>query len=351
MKKCITALLLLFTLSVTSLLACTSADKPESATGKTSKTSKSINDKRTDLIPVTLNEVAHSIFYAPQYAAIELGYFEDEGLDLTLVNGAGADKVMTALISGDADIGFMGSEASIYVYQQGSDDYAVNFAQLTQRAGNFLVGREAQDNFTWADLKGKKVLGGRAGGMPEMVFEYILKKNGIDPAADLTIDQSINFGLTAAAFTSNDADYTVEFEPFATGLEKEGNGHVIASLGVDSGYVPYTAYSVKKSYLEKNPETIQKFTNAIQKGLEYVNTHSAEEIAKVIQPQFKETDEDTIATIVGRYKDQDTWKGDTVFEKDSFELLENILEEAGELNERVPYDKLVTTEFSQEAAK
>lgn len=306
---------------------------------------------RKQLKPVVLNEVAHSIFYAPQYAAIELGYFEDEGLDLTLVNGAGADKVMTALISGDADIGFMGSEASIYVYQQGSDDYAVNFAQLTQRAGNFLVGREAQDNFTWADLKGKKVLGGRAGGMPEMVFEYILKKNGIDPAADLTIDQSINFGLTAAAFTSNDADYTVEFEPFATGLEKEGSGHVIASLGVDSGYVPYTAYSVKKSYLEKNPETIQKFTNAIQKGLEYVNTHSAEEIAKVIQPQFKETDEDTIATIVGRYKDQDTWKGDTVFEKDSFELLENILEEAGELNERVPYDKLVTTEFSQEAAK
>ena len=306
---------------------------------------------RKQLKPVVLNEVDHSILYAPLYAAFELGYFEDEGLDLTLVNGAGADKVMTALISGDADIGFMGSEASIYVYQQGSDDYAVNFAQLTQRAGNFLVGREAQDNFTWADLKGKKVLGGRAGGMPEMVFEYILKKNGIDPAADLTIDQSINFGLTAAAFTSNDADYTVEFEPFATGLEKEGNGHVIASLGVDSGYVPYTAYSVKKSYLEKNPETIQKFTNAIQKGLEYVNTHSAEEIAKVIQPQFKETDEDTIATIVGRYKDQDTWKGDTVFEKDSFELLENILEEAGELNERVPYDKLVTTEFSQEAAK
>ena len=306
---------------------------------------------RKQLKPVVLNEVAHSIFYAPQYAAIELGYFEDEGLDLKLVNGAGADKVMTALISGDADIGFMGSEASIYVYQQGSDDYAVNFAQLTQRAGNFLVGREADSDFTWADLKGKKVLGGRAGGMPEMVFEYILKKNGIDPSTDLTIDQSINFGLTAAAFTSSDADYTVEFEPFATGLEKEGNGHVIASLGVDSGYVPYTAYSVKKSYLEKNPETIQKFTNAIQKGLEYVNTHSAEEIAKVIQPQFKETDEDTIATIVGRYKDQDTWKDDTVFEQDSFELLENILEEAGELNERVPYDKLVTTEFSQEAAK
>ena len=159
--------------------------------------------------PVTLNEVAHSIFYAPQYAAIELGYFKDEGIDLTLINSAGADKVMTALISGDADIGFMGSEASIYVYQQGSEDFAVNFAQLTQRAGNFLVGRTAQENFIWQDLKGKKVLGGRAGGMPEMVFEYILKKNGIDPKTDLTIDQSIDFGLTAAAFTSNDADYTV----------------------------------------------------------------------------------------------------------------------------------------------
>lgn len=243
--------------------------------------------KTADLTPVTLNEVAHSIFYAPQYAAIELGYFKDEGIDLTLVNGAGADKVMTALISGDADIGFMGSEASIYTYANGAEDYAVNFAQLTQRAGNFLVGREPQPEFQWADLKGKKVLGGRAGGMPQMVFEYILKKNGIDPAVDLTIDQSINFGLTAAAFTSNDADYTVEFEPFATGLEKEGSGHVVASLGVDSGYVPYTAYSAKKSYMEKNPEIIQKFTNAIQKGLEYVNSHSSEEIAKVIQPQFK----------------------------------------------------------------
>ncbi|MEY8356121.1 ABC transporter substrate-binding protein [Lachnospiraceae bacterium 54-53] len=307
--------------------------------------------KASDMTPVTLNEVAHSIFYAPQYAAIELGYFEDEGIDLTLVNGAGADKVMTALISGDADIGFMGSEASIYTYANGSEDYAVNFAQLTQRAGNFLVGRNQQPDFQWADLKGKKVLGGRAGGMPQMVFEYILKKNGIDPATDLTIDQSISFGLTAAAFTSNDADYTVEFEPFATGLELEGNGYVVASLGVDSGYVPYTAYSAKKSYLEKNPETIQKFTNAIQKGLEYVNSHSSEEIAKVIQPQFKETDIKTIATIIDRYKEQDTWKKDTVFLKDSFELLENILEESGELKERVPYETLVTTVYSEKAAK
>lgn len=307
--------------------------------------------KGSGLTPVTLNEVAHSIFYAPQYAAIELGYFEEEGLDLTLVNGAGADKVMTALVSGDADIGFMGSEASIYVYQEGSEDYAVNFAQLTQRAGNFLVGRQAEENFSWEELRGKKVLGGRAGGMPQMVFEYILKKNGLDPKTDLTIDQSINFGLTAAAFTSNDADYTVEFEPFATGLELEGNGYVVASLGTDSGYVPYTAYSAKKSYMEKHPEIIQKFTNAIQKGLAYVNSHSAEEIAKVIQPQFKETPLENITVIVERYKNQDTWKEDTIFQKESFELLENILEEAGELKERVPYEDLVTTEFSEKAVK
>ena len=221
----------------------------------------------SDKTPITLNEVAHSIFYAPQYAAIELGYFDEEGLDVTLVNGGGADKVMTALVSGEADIGFMGSEASVYTYANGEADYAVNFAQLTQRAGNFLVGREPEPDFQWENLKGKKVLGGRAGGMPQMVFEYILKKNGIDPKTDLSIDQSINFGLTAAAFTSNDADYTVEFEPFATGLEMDGSGYVVASLGTESGYVPYTAYCAKKSYMEKNPEIIQKFTNAIQMAL------------------------------------------------------------------------------------
>lgn len=301
--------------------------------------------------PVTLNEVAHSIFYAPQYAAIELGYFDEEGIDLTLVNGAGADKVMTALVSKEADIGFMGSEASIYTYSGGEKDYAVNFAQLTQRAGNFLVGRTPEPDFKWENLKGKKVLGGRAGGMPQMVFEYILKQHGIDPKTDLSIDQSINFGLTAAAFTNDDSDYTVEFEPFATGLETAGSGCVVASLGEESGYVPYTAYCVKKSYMEKNPEIIQKFTNAIQKGLDYVNSHSSEEIARVIKPQFKETDEKIIATIVERYKAQNTWKEDTVFEKDSFDLLQNILEEAGELDARVPYEELVTTEFSKKAAK
>ena len=304
------------------------------------------------LTKVTLNEVAHSIFYAPQYVAIEEGYFKDEGLDLTLVTGFGADKTMTAVISGEADIGFMGAEASIYAYQEGATDPVVNFAQLTQRAGNFLVAREEMPDFKWEDLKDKKVLGGRKGGMPEMVFEYILRKNGLDPQKDMMIDQSIDFGSTAAAFSGDtSSDFTVEFEPSATALEKEGAGYVVASLGVDSGYVPYTSYSAKTSYMEKNPEIIQKFTDALQKGMEYVQTHTPEEIARVIAPQFAETDLDTVTTIVKRYYDQDTWKSNLIFEKESFELLEDILEDAGELKERVPYENLVTTEYAAKAAE
>lgn len=304
----------------------------------------------SDLTPVTLSEVAHSIFYAPQYAAIELGYFVEEGIDLKLVNAGGADKVMTSLISGDAHIGFMGSEASIYTYANGNEDYAVNFAQLTQRAGNFLVSRKPIESFSWDMLKNSTVLGGRAGGMPQMVFEYILKKNGIDPKTDLNIDQSISFGLTAAAFMENDADFTVEFEPHATALEQSGDGYVVASLGVDSGYVPYTAYCAKKSYFVENEAIIQAFTNAIQKGLDYVNSHTSEEIAAVIAPQFAETDVKTIAIIVERYKAQDTWKGDTIFEESSFDLLQNILMDAGELEKKVPYEDLVTTKYAKTAA-
>ncbi len=256
---------------------------------------------------------------------------------------------MTAVLSGEADIGFMGSEASIYVYSQNPDDYIVNFAQLTQRAGNFLVAREPMENFQWSDLKGKEVLGGRKGGMPQMVFEYILKKNNLDPAADMTIDQSIDFGATAAAFSGGSGDFTVEFEPGATTLETEGAGYVVASLGVDSGYVPYTAYSAKQSFLKEHPELAQGFTNALQKGMDYVQNHTPEEIAKVIAPQFKETDLEVITTIVTRYYEQDTWKEDLIFEESSFTLLQDILEEAGELQERVPYEELVTTEYAKKA--
>ncbi len=301
---------------------------------------------------VVLNEVAHSIFYAPLYVAIENGYFEEKGIDLELVTGFGADKTMTAVLSGQADIGFMGPESTIYTYLGETDDTVVNFAQLTQRAGNFIVARENDTAFTWDKLKGKTVLGGRAGGMPQMVFEYILKKNGIDPATDLVIDQSIDFGSTAAAFSGGQGDYTVEFEPSATALENMGEGYyVVASLGIDSGFVPYTCFSAKESYVNENKETVQKFTDALQLGMDYVNSHTPEEIAKMIQPQFTETDLETLTTIVARYHEQDTWKTDLIFEEDSFDLLQNILEEAGQLETRAPYEDLVTTDFAKKAAE
>ena len=332
-KKRLTAAALAVLLAVTALPAAVMAEE---------------KDDKKQLTKVTLNEVAHSIFYAPQYVAIEKGYFADQGLEVELVTGFGADKVLTALISGEADIGFMGAEASIYAYQEGATDPAVNFAQLTQRAGNFLVAREEMPDFQWSDLKGKKVLGGRKGGMPEMVFEYILKQNGLDPQKDLSIDQSIDFGSTAAAFAGDDsADFTVEFEPSATALEKEGTGHVVASLGVESGYVPYTSYSAKTSYLKEYP----KFTNGLQMGMEFVREHTPEEIAQVIAPQFPETDMETLTTIVKRYHEQYTWKENLIFEKESFELLQDILEDAGELSRRMPYEKLVTVEYAEKAAE
>lgn len=346
MKKRFLTFTLAMMLAITALTGCNSK---ESTPPK-----KESLENSTEILPdskkVVLNEVAHSIFYAPMYVAIEEGYFEEEGINLELVTGFGADKVMTAVLSGEADIGFMGSEASIYAYNEGANDYVVNFAQLTQRAGNFLVAREEMPDFKWNDLRGKTVLGGRKGGMPQMVFEYILKHQGLDPQKDVTINQNIDFGSTAAAFAEGQADYTVEFEPGATTLETSQKGYVVASLGEDSGYVPYTAFSAKKSYIEKNKETIQGFTNALQKGMDFVQTHTPEEIAKVIEPRFKETDLDTITTIVSRYYEQNTWKEDLIFEKESFELLQNILESAEELTKRAPYEELVTTEFAQKAA-
>ncbi len=329
-KKTLPLLLLILSFSVTILSGC-------------GKTDGGANKK------VVLNEVAHSIFYAPMYVAIEEGYFRDSGIDLELVTGFGADKTMTAVLSGEADIGFMGPETTVYTYNEGASDVVVNFAQLTQRAGNFLVAREPDDDFTWSDLKGKNVLGGRAGGMPEMVFEFVLRKNNLDPATDLFIDQNIDFGSTAAAFSGGQGDYTVEFEPSATALENENAGYVIASLGVDSGYVPYTAFSAKESYIEKNPDIIQSFTDALQKGMQYVKEHTSEEIAAVIAPQFQDTDLSTITSIVDRYQKQDTWKTDVIFTDSAYELLLDILEESGQLSSRPEYEKLIDTQFAENA--
>lgn len=326
MKKKITAVLL----TITMLVGMVGCGMNES--GKTK---------------VVLNEVAHSVFYAPLYVAIEEQYFDEMGIDLELVTGFGADKTMTALLSGEADIGFMGPETTIYTYLGGNADPVINFAQLTQRAGNFLVARNKMDSFQWMDLKGTTVLGGRAGGMPELVFEYVLKTHNIDPFKDLTIDQSIDFGSTAAAFSGNQGDFTVEFEPHASALELKGDGYIVASLGEDSGYVPYTSFSAKKSYLEENKETVEAFVGALKKGVEFVDSHEATEIAKIIAPQFADTDIQLLEKIVERYKGQDTWKSNLLFEEDSFTLLQNILEEGAVLEKRVPYEELVTTEFVQ----
>ena len=348
MKKRILSCLLCTALSLFLFSGCAAQEEPASENSAAQTAGQA---EETEPVKVTLNEVAHSVFYAPMYAAIEEGYFEEEGILLDLVCGFGADKTMTAVISGEADIGFMGSEASIYTYAEGASDYVVNFAQLTQRAGNFLVAREEMPDFDWEDLKGHLVLGGRKGGMPQMVFEYILKENGIDPQKDLAINQNIDFGSTAAAFAEGQGDFTVEFEPGATSLESERKGYVVASLGEDSGYVPYTAFSAKQSYIEEHPDVIQGFTDALQKGMDFVQSHTPEEIAAVILPQFPETDLETVTTIVTRYYDQDTWKEDLIFEESSFDLLQDILESAGELEERVPYEDLVTTEFAEKAAK
>ena len=327
MKKKLMVFFMLITLLLTTAVGC------KSTTGGGTK--------------VTLNEVAHSVFYAPMYVAIENGYFQEAGLEVELVTGFGADKTMTALLSGEADIGFMGPESTIYTYQGGMEDYAVNFAQLTQRAGNFIVGREPDADFTFEDLRGKEVLAGRAGGMPQMVFEFVLKKYGLNPATDVKMDQSIDFGATAAAFSGGQGEYTVEFEPHATALEEKGDGYVLASLGEESGYVPYTAFSARKSYLAEHPEIIESFTGALQKGMEYVNEHTPQEIATVIKPQFEEMEEATLATIIERYQVQDSWKTDLIFSKEAFELLQDILMDAGVMEERVAYEELVNTDFAK----
>ena len=299
------------------------------------------------LTPVRLNEVVHSVFYAPQYVALEKGFFAEEGLDVSVAIGNGADKSMTALLSDSADIALLGTEAGIYVYNEGKEDYPKAFIQLTQRAGNFLISREDEPDFKWEDLKGKSVIGGRLGGMPELVLEYVLKENGLDLTKDVEVINNIDFSSTAGAFTGNVGDYSVEFEPIASTLENSGSGYIVASLGEASGYVPYTVYMARDDFMNENPETIEAFTRAIYKGMTWVKEHSSEEIAEVILPQFPDSDLASLTTIVERYKSQDTWKEDPIFSEEGFTLIQDIMEAGGELSKRVPFEALVRTDFAE----
>lgn len=293
-----------------------------------------------NLTTINLAEVSHTIFYAPQYAAIQNGYFEEEGMEINLILTPGADKVAAALLSKDANIGLSGSEATIYVYNGGEQDYLKTFAQLTQKDGSFLVSRTPIENFTLEDLRGKTVIGGRRGGMPEMTFEYVLRQNGMDPKTDLTIDTSVEFAAMGGAFIGGDDDFVTLFEPTALEVEQQGYGYVVASIGELGGVVPYTSYSARISFIEENPDLIAGFNRAVQKGLDYVHSHSDEEVAKTILSFFPDTSLNDLTEVVGRYREIDAWPTTTSFTEESFNHLQDIMIDAGELEEKVPYSEL-----------
>ena len=305
------------------------------------------NNEESDLKSVKVAEVTHSVFYAPQYVAHALGYFEDEGLDVEIMLTAGADKVTAAVLSNDVQIGFCGSEATIYVYNQGEKDYLVNFAGLTKRDGSFLVSRKKYDNFTLDDLKGKYVVGGRKGGMPEMTFEWALKENGINPKTDLTIDTSIAFAAMQGAFIGGTGDFVTLFEPNALQVEKQGLGYVVASIGELGGVVPYTAYNARKSYIEENPDVIEGFTKAIQKGIDYVYNHTDLEVAEVLLDYFPDTSLNDLTQIVNRYRGIDSWFKTTYIEEENFNHIQTIMESADELDKKAPFSELVDNTYSK----
>ncbi len=283
-----------------------------------------------DLVTVRLNEVTHSVFYAPQYVAMELGFFAEEGIAIELTNGGGADKVMTAVVSGQSDIGLAGPEACIYIYNQGKDDYPRIFAQLTKRDGSFLIGRTDED-FSWENLRGKTIIGGRKGGMPEMTLEYVMKQNGVVPHVDAVVDTSVQFNMMAGAFTGGQGDYVALFEPAATEVIEAGQGYLLCSIGEESGEIPYTAYFASQTYLQENSDLVAGFCRALHKAMTWIETHSDEEVAQVMLPQFPDTDLGVLAEVTARHRAIDAWNSELVMKQASLERLEAVMTEAGEL--------------------
>ena len=304
-----------------------------------------VKTDNSNLKKVTVAEVAHSVFYAPQYVAHGLGFFEEEGLDVDIVLTSGADNVMAAVLSGDAQIGFSGTEATIYVYNGGEKDYVMTFAGLTQKDGSFLVSRKRYDNFKLSDLKGKSVIGGRVGGMPEMTFEWALRQNGMDPKKDLDIDTSVAFPAMEGAFIGGNGDFVTLFEPNATSVEKHGYGYVVAYIGELGGSVPYTAYNAKRSYILDNPDVIKKFTKAVDKGLKYVYEHDTKEIAKIMLDYFPDTTLEDMIKIVDRYKNGEAWKKNITINEEEWKHIQDIIKASGELDKYVSYDKLIYSKY------
>ena len=304
-----------------------------------------------DVSEITLAEVTRSVFYTPQYVALENGYFEEEGLEVELQTTWGGDKTMTALLSDNADIALVGSETSIYVYGQDASDLVINFAQLTQTDGTFLVSKTEKPDFSWEDTKGSIFLGQRKGGMPQMVGEYVLKQHDINPHEDLELLQNIDFANIPSAFVSGDAEYVQLFEPTASTFEKEGKGHVIASFGEESGLIPYTVFMTKESFINENENVVKSFTKAIYKAQQWVEETDAEEIAKVVQPYFEDTELDMLTSSIDRYKQQGSFASSPLLTEEAWENLQNIMEEAGELPKHAPYDELVNTDIANEVTQ
>ena len=312
---------------------------------------KQLENNTEQLKTIKVNEVTRSVFYAPQYAAINNGYFREKGMEIELSTGQGADAVMTAVLSNQCDIGFAGPEASIYVYNEGKEDHTQVFAQMTKRDGSFLVSRTPTDNFSWQDLKGKTIIPGRKGGVPYMTLEYVIKKNRLNPQTDMTLDDSIKFDLMAGAFAAGNADYVTLFEPTASLTEAEGKGYIVASVGEESGEIPYTAYFAKKSYIQNNEDIIQGFTDAIYKGQQWVKEHSAKEVAESIQSFFPDTDIEQLATAIQSYKDIDAWNENPILKEESFNKLQEVMNMAGELNEKAPYSEIINNKYAEESIK
>ena len=307
--------------------------------------------RRSDLTVVRVNEVTHSVFYAPQYVAMSLGFFEEEGLQVELTNGGGADKVMTAVVSGQSDIGLAGPESCIYVYNQGKEDYPVIFAQLTKRDGSFLVGRTDED-FSWENLRGKTIIGGRKGGVPEMTLEYVMAQNGVTPHVDAVVDTSVQFNMMAGAFTGGQGDYVALFEPTATEVVEAGKGYSLCSIGEESGEIPYTAYFASQSYMSQNPQVIQGFTNAIARAQRWIAQHTDREVAEAMADQFPDTSVELLEKVTARHRAIDAWNATPVMEQHALERLETVMEHAGELTDQqwVDFDALVDNSFAQKAA-
>lgn len=292
---------------------------------------------------IKINEVTHSIFYAPLYLADSLGYFKDEGYEIELTNGGGADATMAAVLSGGADIGFCGPEAAIYVAIGGSDDAPKVFGQLTKRDGSFLVGRKPEPDFKWSNLSGKEILAGRKGGVPAMTFEYVLKTQSIN--CDLNYD--VAFNMMTAAFESGIADYCTMFEPIASEYQAAGKGYIVASVGQESGEIPYTCFMAKNSYIKKNGEVIEGLLRAVTKAVKYINETDSAKVAEYLKPYFEGTSEASIKTSVESYKKIDAWVTNMAMKESAFDKLQDVISLAGELEKRVPFADVVITEAAQ----